>query len=66
MGHGLKDFEEMEVWQDARRLAVDVYSDFSQVKDFPSVIRLSGQSYPYPIILPRGAAGLPKLNLLDF
>lgn len=24
----------MEVWQDARRLAVDVYRDFSSVKDF--------------------------------
>jgi len=30
----LKDFEEMEVWQDARQLAVDVYRDFSTVKDF--------------------------------
>ena len=34
MGDGLKDFEEMEVWQDARQLAVGVYSDFSQEKDF--------------------------------
>lgn len=30
----LKDFEEMEVWQDARQLAVDVYRDFSGVNDF--------------------------------
>jgi len=30
----LKDFEEMEVWQDARQLAVHVYVDFSSVKDF--------------------------------
>jgi hypothetical protein len=30
----LKDFEEMEVWQDARALAVAVYTDFTSVKDF--------------------------------
>ena len=24
----------MEVWQDARQLAVDVYCDFSSIKDF--------------------------------
>jgi four helix bundle protein len=34
MKEGLKDFEEMEVWQDARQLAVDVYRDFSSVKDY--------------------------------
>jgi four helix bundle protein len=34
MSEKLKDFEEMEVWQDARMLAVDVYSDFSRAKDF--------------------------------
>ena len=34
MKEGLKDFEDMEVWQDARQLAVDVYHDFSSVKDF--------------------------------
>lgn len=31
---GLQDFEDMEVWQDARQLAVDVYRDFSSIKDF--------------------------------
>lgn len=31
---GLKDFEEMEVWQTARDLAVSVYTDFSGVRDF--------------------------------
>lgn len=30
----LKDFEEMEVWQDAQDLAVDVYADFAQARDF--------------------------------
>jgi len=30
----LKDFEEMKVWQDAQDLAVAVYSDFAQVRDF--------------------------------
>jgi four helix bundle protein len=29
-----KDFEEMEVWQDAQDLAVDVYEDFASVRDF--------------------------------
>jgi four helix bundle protein len=29
-----KDFENMEVWQDAQDLAVDVYEDFSTVRDF--------------------------------
>ena len=30
----MKDFEEMEVWRDAQDLAVDVYQDFSAVKDY--------------------------------
>jgi len=30
----LKDFEEMEVWQSAQDLAVDVYADFSTCRDF--------------------------------
>lgn len=30
----IKDFEEMEVWQDARQLTVNVYTDFKSVKDF--------------------------------
>ena len=34
MSNKIKDFEEMEVWQDARQLAVHVYCDFSSVKDF--------------------------------
>jgi hypothetical protein len=29
-----KDFEDMEVWQDAQDLAVDVYEDFTSVRDF--------------------------------
>lgn len=28
------DFEEMDVWNDAQDLAVDVYTDFVRVKDF--------------------------------
>jgi four helix bundle protein len=31
---GLKDFEEMDVWQVARDLAVMVYTDFAGVKDY--------------------------------
>jgi hypothetical protein len=34
MSDKIKDFEEMEVWQDARQLAVHVYRDFSSVKNF--------------------------------
>lgn len=34
MNDKIKDFEGMEVWQDARQLAVDVYADFSSTKDF--------------------------------
>lgn len=30
----LKDFEEMDVWQAARDLVLDVYSEFSKVNDF--------------------------------
>lgn len=30
----LKDFEEMQVWQDAQDLAVSVYGDFEAVRDF--------------------------------
>ena len=30
----MKDFEEMEVWRDAQDLAVDVYNDYSKVKDY--------------------------------
>lgn len=33
----LLDFEEMQVWQDAQQLALDVYSDMRQVKDFSFV-----------------------------
>ncbi len=33
----LKDFEEMEVWQDAQNLAVDVYQDFAMCRDFSFV-----------------------------
>jgi four helix bundle protein len=33
----LLDFEEMQVWLDAQQLAVDVYSDMRQVKDFSFV-----------------------------
>ena len=33
----LLDFEEMEVWQDAQDLAVDVYMDFSKCRDFSFV-----------------------------
>jgi len=29
-----KNFEDMEVWQDAQDLAVDVYEDFACVRDF--------------------------------
>jgi four helix bundle protein len=29
-----KDFEDMEVWQDAQDLAVEVYEDFAGVRDF--------------------------------
>ena len=31
---GLLDFEEMEVWQDAQDLAVEIYDDLSQVRDY--------------------------------
>lgn len=34
MMSNLKDFEEMEVWQDAQELAVDVYADLAQASDF--------------------------------
>ena len=30
----MKDFEEMEVWRDAQDLAVDVYNDYTKVKDY--------------------------------
>jgi len=33
----LLDFEEMEVWQNAQDLAVDVYTDFSNCRDFSFV-----------------------------
>jgi len=34
---GLLDFEDMEVWQDAQYLAVDVYGDFAEYRDFTFV-----------------------------
>lgn len=34
MTDGLKDFEDMEVWQEAQGLACDVYSDLAAVKDY--------------------------------
>ncbi|MFW6218307.1 MAG: four helix bundle protein [Verrucomicrobiota bacterium] len=30
----LKDFEEMKVWQDAQDLAVNIYEDFANIRDF--------------------------------
>lgn len=33
----LLDFEDMEVWQDAQDLAVDVYRDFAKCRDFSFV-----------------------------
>jgi four helix bundle protein len=32
--NSLLDFEEMEVWQDAQDLAVEIYNDLSMVKDY--------------------------------
>lgn len=32
--NGLLDFEDMEVWQDAQELAVEIYNDLSLVKDY--------------------------------
>jgi four helix bundle protein len=34
MTEGLKDFEKMEVWQDAQDLACDAYNDLAAVKDY--------------------------------
>lgn len=34
MADGLKDFEDMGVWQDAQDLACNVYNDLSAVKDY--------------------------------
>jgi len=34
MNNRTQDFEDMEVWQDAQDLAVDVYEDFQAVRDF--------------------------------
>jgi len=34
MTDGLKDFEDMEVWQDAQDLAYEIYNDLSTVKDY--------------------------------
>jgi four helix bundle protein len=33
----LSDFEDMQVWQDAQALAVDVYGDFAKCRDFSFV-----------------------------
>ena len=33
----LKDFEDMEVWRDAQELAVEVYGDFHECRDFSFV-----------------------------
>ena len=33
----LLDFEEMQLWQDAQDLAVDVYADFTDCRDFTFV-----------------------------
>jgi len=36
----LKDFEEMQVWQDAQELAVAIYEDMNGVRDFSFVDQL--------------------------
>ena len=40
MTDGLKDFEDMEVWQDAQDLAYEIYNDLSSVKDYSFVDQL--------------------------
>lgn len=32
--NGLLDFEDMEVWQDAQDLAVEIYNDLASVRDY--------------------------------
>ena len=34
MANELQDFEQMQVWQDAQKIAVDVYRDFAKIRDF--------------------------------
>lgn len=51
----MKDFEEMEVWQDAQDLAVDVYRDFTNVRDFSFCDQIKRAAVPVSNNIAEGA-----------
>ena len=62
----LLDFEEMEVWQDAQDLAVDVYGDFSDCRDFTFVDQIKRAAVSVSNNIAEGAERSTKPDFARF
>ena len=62
----LLDFEDMEVWQDAQDLAVDVYDDFSGCRDFTFVDQIKRAAVSVSNNIAEGAERSTKPDFARF
>jgi four helix bundle protein len=62
----LLDFEDMEVWQDAQNLAVDVYGDFSECRDFTFVDQIKRAAVSISNNIAEGAERSTKPDFARF
>lgn len=62
----LLDFEEMEVWQDAQDLAVDVYEDFGKCRDFTFVDQIKRAAVSISNNIAEGAERTTKPDFARF
>jgi hypothetical protein len=58
-----KNFEDMEVWQDAQGLAVDVYEDFA---GFPFAIKSNGPWFRFRTISQKALSARRRRIFRDF
>jgi four helix bundle protein len=65
-GKRLLDFEDMEVWQDAQDLAVDVYADFSGCRDFAFVDQIKRAAVSVSNNIAEGAERSTKPDFARF
>ncbi|MDQ8208637.1 four helix bundle protein [Coraliomargarita sp. SDUM461003] len=63
---GLLDFEQMEVWQDAQDLAVDVYGDFRACRDFTFVDQIKRAAVSISNNIAEGAERSTKPDFARF
>ncbi|MBC2601236.1 four helix bundle protein [Puniceicoccus vermicola] len=62
----LLDFEEMEVWQNAQDLAVDVYEDFSNCRDFTFIDQIKRAAVSVSNNIAEGAERSTKADFARF